>query len=84
MTDLLLSAIRDAVRAEFVGALVELREEIAALRPMMTKEEARKYLRVSDSQIGKLVKRGLPVHYAGDGSPRFIKEELDEWTRNKN
>lgn len=52
--------------------------------PWMTPEQVRAYLgNVSESTLHRYRAAGLPVHYVGGTTPRYHRDEVDEWIRSQ-
>jgi len=51
------------------------------MREWMTNEDLSEYLRVPASRIRNLIKRNQIPYHNKSGTPRFLRQEIDEWLR---
>lgn len=81
MSDLILDAMRQAVRAELEPMLKDL---APAPKPaLMTTAELARELRVCSKSIDRLRSKGMPAVYVGDSCPRFRLDAVLSWLESR-
>jgi hypothetical protein len=82
MSDLILDAMRTAVRAELTAFLSDLAPP-AGKPALLTTAELAHELRVCGKTVSRLREEGLPTVYLGDACPRFVLADALTWLKSR-